>query len=568
MRICPDCQHRTDERTCPVDGGRTVPLLAHDAGPHSIVGTVLAERYRIDGVLGGGGMGTVYRATQLSVDRPVALKLLRPEIARDLSAAARFQREARVIAGLTHPNTIDLIDFGRLDDDRLFLVMELVEGEPLTELIAREAPLPPARAAHMLRQILEPLAEAHAKGIVHRDLKPDNILVARVPGRRDFLKLLDFGIARVPETGEPSPLALTGEGIAIGSPPYMSPEQAQGLPAGPPSDVYAVGLMAWELLAGARPFEAATARGWLLAHISQQVPEPSVGGAPLPEPYRSLLIRCLDKEPARRFEDAAAVIAWLRQRGAITTGPVMAEAQPDAMATGQAPLPDTERRRRALEARTGGRGRAGSTWRWTLAAALVAAGLGVGWFIGARGRGGPDLERPGTLAEGGPSAREVIAEAVAGPAVRSSEAGGPTTDAAVAGEAAAGEGATAAERDPGPASTRAGLAVGRAVGVEGLHLPPRLLAAALTSEPAGARVLSEGVELGRTPLEVRWLAGEGPPTLVLEAPDHAPARIRLVPADATTPRHVALTPRPRQRKARAAPTYPRADGDAGYTRIR
>jgi hypothetical protein len=547
LRICPECEARTDERVCPADGSRTVPRLAHTTGVDPLIGTVVADRYRVDAVLGGGGMGTVYRATQLSVDRPVALKLLRPEIARDLAAAARFQREARVIAGLTHPNTVDLIDFGQLEDDRLYLVMELVEGESLTDLIARSAPMPPARAGHLLRQILEPLAEAHAKGIVHRDLKPDNIIVARVPGKRDYLKLLDFGIARVDGQGEPAGPALTGEGIAIGSPRYMSPEQAQGLAAGPPSDVYAVGLLAWELLAGRPPFEATTARGWLLAHIAEPLPELSANGAPVPEPYRALVLRCLDKDPARRFDDAGAALQWLRQRGALTTGPQVAESPPEAVATGQAPMPDTDRRRRALAAEAGqprpSRPRARVAQLAAVVAAVVAA-VGAGWLVGARQRPDPP---PGAAAPPAMTAAPTTPGlASAHPAERGSPARGahvPEADRAVL---------------PAASGRLAGAALARlAVG-----LPAELRVVDLSTEPSGATVRKDGVELGATPLRVAWSATDEPPALLIEAPDHAPARVRLLAADAGHPRHVVLSPAGRPER----PTKPQAHRPTDYRR--
>jgi serine/threonine protein kinase len=556
LRICPECEARTDERLCPIDGTRTVPRLAHDVAVDPQIGAVIAARYRIDAALGGGGMGTVYRATQLSVDRPVALKLLRPEIARDLAAAARFQREARVIAGLTHPNTVDLIDFGQLEDDRLYLVMELVEGESFTDFIARCAPVAPARVGHLLRQLLEPLAEAHAKGIVHRDLKPENVIVARVPGKRDFLKLLDFGIARIEGEGEAGHGALTGEGVAIGSPRYMSPEQAQGLAVGPPSDVYAVGLLAWELLTGGRPFEASTPRGWLTAHIAQPLPALAVNGAPVAEPYRSLVLRCLEKDPGRRFADAMAVLDWLRERGALTTGPHVAESPPDAMATGQAPMPDTERRRRALAARE----RELATPRrapWAalvaVAGALLAGAAGVGWFVGAQ----RSDDTPGPEATAASSALD------------------PASNTQVDPGEIAGSGAPSGRPDPpsvpelvapveraSPVTPSPGRRAGEVLVALSAKLPPEIHVVELTSDPPGAAITRDDVLLARTPARVAWLATEPAPALLIEAPDHAPARLRLIPADAASPRHVVLNPLRRP----AHPAKARTDPPSDYRR--
>lgn len=556
MRICPECEAHTDERACPTDGTRTVPRVAHDVAVDPQIGAVIANRYRIDSALGGGGMGTVYRATQLSVDRPVALKLLRPEIARDLAAAARFQREARVIAGLTHPNTVDLIDFGQLDDDRLYLVMELVEGEPFADFIARSAPVAPPRVGHLLRQLLEPLAEAHAKGIVHRDLKPENIIVARVPGKRDFLKLLDFGIASVQEHGEGGPGALTGEGIAIGSPRYMSPEQAQGLSVGPPSDVYAVGLLAWELLTGTRPFDASTPRGWLMAHIAQPLPELAVDGVAVAEPYRSLVLRCLDKDPARRFADALAVLEWLRERGALTTGPHVAESPPDPMATGQSPMPDTDRRRRAMAARALGPAAPRKVpWAALVAAAagLLAGAAAIGWVVGSQ----RDADAPAQAAVIAPRAAVNGSISQLDPGKTS----GPEVHAGLRHPATAPGPEAPARPTLADVDTR-GRVAGQTVGALAGELPPRLLVVELTSAPTDATITRDDVVIGHTPARVAWLVGEPAPALIIDAPHHAPARLRLISADAAAPRHVVLSPL--RRPTRSA--SPRTDGASDYQR--
>jgi serine/threonine protein kinase len=279
--------------------------------PAAVAGAVFDGRYRLERLLGMGGMGAVYEAVQLAVDRPVAIKVLKPGLARDLRDVARFQQEARAVAALAHPNTIRLFDFGQVEDGSLFLVMELLRGETLEELIAREAPLAPARAAGIALQIAEALVEAHAHGIVHRDLKPPNIFLAEVLGRQDFVKVLDFGIAKV--SGDRAADApLTSTGVAVGSPRWIAPEQATGEHITGQADLYTLGVIAFEMLTGRSLFSGRTATDLLVAHLSAPVPPLTVHGRALTGPLPDLVRQCLEKLPSARPPGAMAVVEALR----------------------------------------------------------------------------------------------------------------------------------------------------------------------------------------------------------------------------------------------------------------
>lgn len=214
-----------------------------------LVGTVVAGRYEIVSRLGQGGMGTVYRAHQLGMERDVALKLMNPELLDDPKAATRFEREMRCAAQRNHPNIVTIYDFGKTDDGRFFLAMEFLEGETLRELIDRETQLDPLRASRIVRQVLEALTAVHDEGIVHRDIKPANLMVCRLRGSKEWVKLLDFGIARRAERDRDEPALTVTHGV-IGSLRYMSPEQASGEDVDARSDLYSVGVLFFEALTG------------------------------------------------------------------------------------------------------------------------------------------------------------------------------------------------------------------------------------------------------------------------------------------------------------------------------
>jgi len=284
----------------PAGGGPTRGGIGSPAGPLAVqptVGQLLAERYEILAELGRGGMGRVYQAFDREVGEPVAIKTLLGLSEDSGHDADRLLRELQICRRITHPNVVRVFDLGRFPGG-IFLTMELLEGERLDHRLARLGPLPPPLAQHFLCEVAAGLEEAHSLGIVHRDLKPSNIFLT--PLR---LKILDFGIAR--QLG--SDTRLTATGFAVGSPAYMSPEQLQGLPLDGRSDLYALGVLAFTLLAGREPFSGATAAALALQHLQQQPPDLRRMRPDLPAGWPELVARLLAKQPSDRYTSAAAV---------------------------------------------------------------------------------------------------------------------------------------------------------------------------------------------------------------------------------------------------------------------
>ncbi len=275
-----------------------------------LIGRVFDSRYQITALVGRGGMGTVYKAVHVAMNQVVALKVLHREMSKDERQVQRFYQEARASSRLRHPNTIKVFDFGRSDDGHLYLAMEYLEGETLTQLLRREGALPVRRALNIARQVAKSLAEAHANGIVHRDLKPDNIFVTQIYGEEDFVKVLDFGVAKFFQ-GHPEYGALTQAGLVCGTPMYLSPEQALGRTLDGRSDLYSLGVILYEMLAGAPPFRAETPVALVMRHIHDPPPPLGEGSAGIPEPVRELVFTLLDKDRDRRPASAEVLIGMI-----------------------------------------------------------------------------------------------------------------------------------------------------------------------------------------------------------------------------------------------------------------
>ncbi|MCZ7685596.1 MAG: serine/threonine protein kinase [Sandaracinaceae bacterium] len=260
-------------------------------------GTILATRYRVERVIGRGGMGVVYRALQLPMERPVALKVLRPELTGDPRARARFEREARAASALAHPAAVVIHDFGE-HEGMAYLAMELVEGRGLRALV--DEGVSTERAIELSHQLADVLAAAHRAGLVHRDLKPENVIV-REEGQEPIARVLDFGLAFLDERGPGG--RMTREGVVVGTPEYLSPEQARGEEVGPPTDVYALGCVLHELLTGRPPFSG-TEMDVLTKQLFAPPPPLSRAGALDPRDVPALLDELrramLDKRPAAR----------------------------------------------------------------------------------------------------------------------------------------------------------------------------------------------------------------------------------------------------------------------------
>ena len=244
------------------------PEMKKKAGD-PMIGRVLGGRYEIISLLGQGGMGAVYKARQPAVKRMIALKILLKEFADNETVVKRFHQEALAASRLTHPNTIKVFDFGQTDDGVLFMAMELLRGESLAHAISRSGPMPPKRVIHILRQCCKSLSEAHKGGIIHRDLKPDNIFLVDIEGERDFAKVLDFGVAKLKEF-EGKDGTLTQAGMIFGTPKYMSPEQARSGALDARSDIYALGIIMYEMLMGRPPFSADNPLSILISHVNEQ----------------------------------------------------------------------------------------------------------------------------------------------------------------------------------------------------------------------------------------------------------------------------------------------------------
>jgi serine/threonine protein kinase len=289
---------------------RRPPSDTASAAPSSLIGLVVGGRYRVTSLIGSGGMGAVYRAEHTALKKTVALKVLNQEMASHREAALRFEREAMVSAQIQHPNVVSATDSGRLPDGSLYLVLEYVPGKSLRELIDAEGVLPPARALYIGAQIAEALGAAHRAQVVHRDLKPGNVMLQSEDGHPEVVKVLDFGLARIAGAKDNPGEPLTRHGSVFGTPEYMSPEQARGEVVDHRADLYALGVILFELLSGRQPFVAPELVAVLIKHI--QEPPPPLP-AEIPTPIAEYVMALLDKDPSRRPGDARQVARALRR---------------------------------------------------------------------------------------------------------------------------------------------------------------------------------------------------------------------------------------------------------------
>jgi serine/threonine protein kinase len=298
---CPECdeEYAAELDVCPEDGSELYYFRARADGEDELVGMVLDERFELERVLGEGGMGKVYLAEQLSVKRPVAVKVMREALVDEERIVKRFFREARVISGFSHPNIVKLIDFGQ-DDERglLYLVMELIDGVDLSELLAHGRLSVPL-AIEVGKQVCAGLSEPHADDIVHRDLKPENLFISVTTDGSLQVKILDFGIAHALQHGDER---LTGTNMICGTAHYMAPEQARSASVGPPTDVYSLGVVLYEALCGRLPFDAESAMKLMVSHVQVEPPKlvDVYPGDDLPDGLSELVDSMLAKLPSDR----------------------------------------------------------------------------------------------------------------------------------------------------------------------------------------------------------------------------------------------------------------------------
>ena len=320
--------HPPDASRCPVTGreiGTPHPSAA------LAIGQALEGKYKIIREIGRGAMGVVYEGLHVALDRRVAVKTLRHEMSNDADLATRFQREARAASAIGHPHIIDVFDLGRTPDGLLFMVMELLDGKPLTTLLQQTPLLPVPLAVNLMTQVLGGLSAAHKHGIVHRDLKPDNIFIINTEDRPNFVKIVDFGIAKKlspRQPGQVSPAAMSGTmvGTVMGTPLYMSPEQAIGQVAeiDHRTDIYAAGVVLYEMLCGRTPFQGNGYAAILGAVLEGKYPPPHTLRPDIPPAIEAAIVRAIDRDIQKRFPSAAAM------RDAISGGG--AEATPTPMA--------------------------------------------------------------------------------------------------------------------------------------------------------------------------------------------------------------------------------------------
>lgn len=272
----------------------------------SLIGRTLDEKYLIEERLGEGGMGAVYRARHLLMDRPVAIKVLHANLVADEPARIRFLREARAAVRLQHPNAVVVGDFGETAGGYVYIVMELLEGRTLREILAREAPIETARAISIMLQASAAVGAAHEAGIIHRDLKPTNIIVTQRPDVPAVVKVVDFGVAKLaPDALDEDDRAITLRHGLIGTPRYMAPEQYNGHELTPAADVYSLGVILYEMLTGMAPFTGSSPVEIAAKHASNAPPSPRAIVAAIPEDVEAVVLHALEKQPADRPANGA-----------------------------------------------------------------------------------------------------------------------------------------------------------------------------------------------------------------------------------------------------------------------
>ncbi len=385
--------------------------------PEALVGATLDGRYRLVSHLASGGMGAIFRAEHVHLRKDQAIKVLRPDLTLSADLVERFRREAEIAATLAHPNIVRVTDFGRSPEGWLFLAMEFLEGESLFERLRREGALRPEAAVSILVQVCRGLEAAHQRGVVHRDLKPENVFLV---GEPPVAKILDFGIAKLTDPGTPSD---TQVGMVVGTPEYLSPEQAMGQAVDARADLYAVGLIAWRMLAGRHPFHAQDARGLVLMQATRPVPSlsearPELKAWPL---LLSAVARACAKDPAERPASAGQLAQDLES--SLTPGACPSPAPPGAPGTpapdaGPTPRPAGEAEAPPVvtlplddipvQASRRGWGRV-----LLLVAGALATALAVGIGYGAWRRARPEERAAALLADSkAEEARELLARAV------------------------------------------------------------------------------------------------------------------------------------------------------------
>ncbi|HSN13533.1 MAG TPA: serine/threonine-protein kinase, partial [Anaeromyxobacteraceae bacterium] len=306
---CPSCGHRADPGTGPLnfcpDCGAGLRAGAAAEAPGDYIGRVIADRYRLIARIGEGGMGSVYKAEHTRMGKALALKILHGDFSSDSTAVDRFRAEAQIVSRLSHPHTIGVFDFGEIErSGGFYLAMEYVPGKDVATVLRESGPIAEARAAEIGQQVLGSLAEAHDAGIVHRDMKPGNVMLMQTRSGEDFVKVLDFGIAKLRDEGSSTAASTTVAGAIVGTPTYLAPEQARGLPVDARADLYAVGCLLYELVSGGPPFAAPSPMAVISAHMTQEPPALASRAPAVSQRFADAVHRALQKRPEDRFASA------------------------------------------------------------------------------------------------------------------------------------------------------------------------------------------------------------------------------------------------------------------------
>jgi len=370
------------------------------------LGKVIDGRYEIQQRVGEGGMGVVYKARQMSIDRIIALKMLNQQMQGDQTWVQRFYNEAKACSRLQHPNTIRMFDFGQTQDGRLFMTMEFLDGASLRDVLQR-GPIAPNRVVKILIQCCASLAEAHSIGIIHRDIKPDNVFLLNMAGSPDFVKLLDFSVAKLLEGDRMK----TQAGVVFGTPQYMSPEQGRGLPLDARSDLYALGILAFEMLTGNVPYNDDNPMTVIQMHMHGAVP-------PMPDsvpyPVQAVVRRALEKDPSRRYQSAGEMMQHCQQvfaelnAGGVSVGgggvpKTMIASNPNAMMgqpMGGMPQGYPPQQSGLAQPQGGGYQAAGAQAKTMIAQSPFAGGMPQGGMPGGMQPGGPQPPQGGFVQAG------------------------------------------------------------------------------------------------------------------------------------------------------------------------
>lgn len=347
MANCVVCSEeiREDARFCPGCGAEQPKVAAPDGeNDDPMLGRTIARNFKIESLLGVGGMGKVYKARQLSLDKAVVIKILHSQFRDDPQLVQRFQREARAASRLNHPNSIQVIDFGQDEGETLYMAIEYLEGRDLFTVLQDDGPFSDERIARIMVQVCSALADAHEQHVIHRDLKPENIMVEDRRGQKDYVKVLDFGIAKIQDPEHQEGQALTQAGMVCGTPEFMSPEQARGLALDARSDLYALGVVSYQLATGELPFQADTPIGIVTKHILEEPTPPREVRSEISEGLQNIILKAMAKDADARFQSAIEMSSAFESL--LYSGGFYAASSPGlpvaAVATGQTPASGSE----------------------------------------------------------------------------------------------------------------------------------------------------------------------------------------------------------------------------------